>query len=324
MRSRILWRTGSSGKRKALLPSGTVGPDHQGGVDGEVGKQPGLPRGFGLGFEGEGARGGDLGGVVFVAAQVEGAQLPADDGAGAGVVQLVDDLHAVVVGGQRGDHGVVFTDHHGRFDFEEASFGVLGFAAGQFERFIELQRAAVHGGHFGAVELDDEVVDVVGGDGGEAVLAGVDGGFAGLEGAAAGPLDDVLDVRGHGGAVEVHAFEDHAVVGGGRAKGDRGGLAEEQPGPVQGLGLRDGVLLDHQEGRRSGAETGMKAGLEVATAIGRRNSDAISRRRFAAAADGTFSSGPAADGRRPSRGRRRGCRGRGSRPIWLWPVRLRR
>ena len=98
------------------------------------------------------------------------------------VVQLIEQLGVLGgIAGHGGDQGVFLLDDDGVLD-DQALSGLVGFFDPRVgQRIEEGLGGPVQRGDFQCVQFDQEVVDVHPGDGGEAVLTGLDDRVAGAQ-----------------------------------------------------------------------------------------------------------------------------------------------
>ena len=202
---------------EVLLVQGRV-VDDDGIVEVAALDEVGLDELLNLAHEDECAAGGDL--LAEVLEVLKGGVLVAQDGR----VVVDFDVHRELVVGEHHQLGAGFLVDDLDFvaDDKELLVGGLLHEARLLYLFHELDSAAVEDRHLGTVDLDEDVVDTGGIEGGHAVLDGADGDIAGCDDGASVGVDDIFgDGLYHGHALDVGALKGIAVVFG---SGQKGGL----------------------------------------------------------------------------------------------------
>ena len=118
-------------------------------------------------------------------------------------------------------------------------------ATDRLERVEERLGRTVQRRQFGCVQFDLEVVDLEPGDGGEAVLAGLDDGVTGAQSRAAWSANHMGDQSRDFDTAQIGTDKAYTVVRLGGLERQRSGLAIEQPGAGERNRLADGLLAWH-------------------------------------------------------------------------------
>ena len=232
--SRILWRTNSSAIAQAFRIDDAVVADGDGVLERGAEREAGLPELLDVAHEAEGAGAGNLA-AEALGREVERPALAADQ---RGSKSISTSRRKPRSYGTSSAKAAPCATRTGFRTLMVAAAAPQDHDADLVDRVDERGGAAVHDRHFGAVDLDEDVVDAEAAQGRHQVLDRRDGAAhavaddgaerGGDDGAVMG-VDDALAAAG-----ETGAEEDDAVIGFGWVEGDLDRLAGMDADPLEG------------------------------------------------------------------------------------------